>query len=118
MTNSLLPALVGSQTPRVANFPPYPLSAAPEVIDLATACGLHLDEWQRLVLTHGLGQRVDEVWTALEVPRTGPAVEELNGAGAALAASFATDGVLLVQWNADRTWASELEFISQTPRPR
>jgi hypothetical protein len=67
LTSSLLSVRRGAQTPRVSNFPPYPLSAAPEVIDLAAAAGLHLDEWQQYVLTHGLGQRVDDEWTAKKV---------------------------------------------------
>lgn len=67
MTSSLLSARRGSQTPRVANFPPYPLTAAPEVIDLAASAGLHLDEWQRYVLTHGLGSHPDGRWTANKV---------------------------------------------------
>jgi phage terminase large subunit-like protein len=64
VTSSLLDVRRGSQTPRVANYPPYPLSAAPEVIDFAAHCGLYLDEWQRYVLTHGLGCRVDGSWCA------------------------------------------------------
>jgi len=67
LTSSLLSARRGSQTPRVANFPPYPLTAAPEVIDLAASAGLHLDEWQRYVLTHGLGMFEDGRWTANKV---------------------------------------------------
>lgn len=54
----------GSQTPRVSNYPAYDLSAAPEIIDLAATAGLHLDEWQRYVLTHGLGMLADGEWTA------------------------------------------------------
>jgi phage terminase large subunit-like protein len=53
--------------PRVSSYPPYPLTAAPEVIDLAARAGLYLDEWQKYVLTHGLGHRVDEQWTATKV---------------------------------------------------
>lgn len=78
MTISLLGARRGSQTPRVANFPPYPLSAAPEVIDLAEHAGLVLDEWQQYVLTHGLGQRTDESWTA---PKVSVWVPRQNGKG-------------------------------------
>lgn len=78
MTSSLLAARRGSQTPRVANYPPYPLTAAPEVIDFAEHCGLVLDEWQRFVLTHGLGMRVDEAWTA---PKVSCWVPRQNGKG-------------------------------------
>ncbi|WP_433382779.1 hypothetical protein [Streptosporangium sp. CA-115845] len=67
MTISPPSVRVGSQTPRVANWPQYPISAAPEVIDLAASAGLHLDPWQQFILTHGLGQRLDEQWTARKV---------------------------------------------------
>lgn len=83
MTSSLLAARRGSQTPRVANYPPYPLSAAPEVIELAEHAGLVLDPWQRYVLTHGLGQRLDESWTA---PKVGCWVPRQNGKGAIIEA--------------------------------
>lgn len=49
---------LGSQTPRVANYPPYDFSAAPEVIANAKRAGLELDPWQEFVLTHGLGQHL------------------------------------------------------------
>lgn len=67
MTRSPLDVLQGSQQPRVSNYPPYLLSAAPEVIDLAAHAGLHLDPWQKFVLTHGLGHGLDEQWTATKV---------------------------------------------------
>jgi hypothetical protein len=83
LTSSLLDVRRGSQTPRVANYPPYPTSAAEEVIDFAAYCGLHLDPWQQFVLKHGLGQRVDGSWTASKcscwVPRQ-------NGKGAIIEA--------------------------------
>lgn len=83
MTSSLLDVRLGSQTPRVANYPPYPLSAAPEVIDFADHCGLHLDPWQKFVLTHGLGMRADESWTA---PKVSCWVPRQNGKGAIIEA--------------------------------
>ncbi|MET9301774.1 hypothetical protein ABZX66_20870 [Micromonospora aurantiaca] len=83
MTSSLLDARRGSQTPRVSKFPPYPLSAAPEVIDLAESAGLHLDEWQKYVLTHGLGSQVDGRWTA---NRVSVWVPRQNGKGAIIEA--------------------------------
>lgn len=83
MTSSLLAERVGSQTPRVANHPPYPLSAAPEVIELAESAGLYLDEWQRYVLTHGLGHQVNEQWTARKVSVWVP---RQNGKGAIIEA--------------------------------
>jgi hypothetical protein len=78
LTSSLLAERVGSQTPRVGNWPSYPLTAAPEVIDLAASAGLYLDDWQKLVLTHGLGHRVDEQWTARKI---GCWVPRQNGKG-------------------------------------
>lgn len=79
----LLGARRGSQTPRVANYPPYPISAAPEVIDLAHKVGLHLDEWQQYVLTHGLGQHLHGDWTAKKVSCWVP---RQNGKGAIIEA--------------------------------
>jgi hypothetical protein len=67
LTTSQLDVRRGSQTPRVSNFPAYDLSAAPEIIDLAASAGLHLDEWQRYVLTHGLGMHANGEWTARRV---------------------------------------------------
>ena len=78
MTSLLSGVRRGSQTPRVANFPPYDLSAAPEVIDLAAHAGLYLDEWQQYVLTHGLGMRRDGSWTA---PKVSVWVPRQNGKG-------------------------------------
>lgn len=54
----LLDARLGSQVPRVANYPPYDFSAAPEVIEHAKKAKLFLDPWQEFVLTHGLGQHL------------------------------------------------------------
>lgn len=67
MTSSLLAARRGSQTPRVSNYPPYPLTAADDAIELAEACGLVLDEWQRYVLRHGMGHDASGAWTASRV---------------------------------------------------
>ncbi|MFI6270724.1 hypothetical protein [Micromonospora zamorensis] len=83
MTNSLLDVRRGSQTPRVSNFPPYELSAAPEVIDLAASAGLILDDWQKYVLTHGLGMHPDGRWTANRVSAWVP---RQNGKGAVIEA--------------------------------
>lgn len=49
----------------------------------------------------------DEVWTALQIERIGPE-ETTLAQDQVLADRFVSDGSLLVQWNADRTWASEL----------
>ncbi len=78
MTSLLSAVRRGSQTPRVANYPKYLLSAAPEVIDLAEHAGLVLDEWQRYVLTHGLGMSAGGLWTA---PKVSVWVPRQNGKG-------------------------------------
>lgn len=83
MTSSLLAARRGSQTPRVANYPPYALTDAPDVIDLAASAGLHLDEWQQYVLTHGLGTDATGQWTARKVSCWVP---RQNGKGAIIEA--------------------------------
>lgn len=77
------PALRGSQVPRVANFPAYDLSAAPEIIDLAARAGLVLDEWQQYVLTHGLGMTAEGEWSA---SRVSVWVPRQNGKGAIIEA--------------------------------
>lgn len=83
MTSSLLVARRGSQTPRVSNYPSYAFSAAQDVFDLAEHAGLMLDDWQRYVLTHALGQRPDAWWTA---PKVSCWVPRQNGKGAVIEA--------------------------------
>lgn len=83
MTNLLPAERVGSQKPRISSYPPYPLTAAPEVIELAESAGLYLDEWQKYVLTHGLGHQVNEQWTARKVSVWVP---RQNGKGAIIEA--------------------------------
>ena len=83
MTSSPPVVRLGAQTPRVAKYPDYVSSAAPEFVDLAASAGLILDPWQRYVLTHGLGERDDGRLTARKcsvwVPRQ-------NGKGAIIEA--------------------------------
>lgn len=83
MTTSVLAARRGAQTPRVAKYPAYVSSAAPEFVDLAASAGLLLDPWQRYVLTHGLGEQVNGQWASFKnsvwVPRQ-------NGKGAIIEA--------------------------------
>lgn len=83
MTSSLLSARIGSPTARVSHWPPYPATAAPEVIELAELTGLILDDWQKEVLTHILGQELDGSWTAKKVSLWVP---RQNGKGAILEA--------------------------------
>jgi len=57
-------ARVGSQVPRVASVPRATSRAlANDAIELAGEAGLHLDDWQKLVLTGGLGQ-IRGSWSA------------------------------------------------------
>jgi hypothetical protein len=78
VTTSALAVRQGSQTPRVGNYPPYVQSAAPEVIELAARTGLILDEWQRYILTHGLGMTATGGWSA---PKVSVWVPRQNGKG-------------------------------------
>jgi len=59
----------GSQLPQFEHRPIAVVSseAASEAVDLATAAGIHLDDWQRHVLEVGLGERADGSWAAMEV---------------------------------------------------
>lgn len=50
---------------------------------MAAMAGIELDPWQQLVLTHGLGERVDGSWAAFEV---GVQVARQNGKGGLLEA--------------------------------
>lgn len=75
--------LRGDQHPRVLSVPEYVSSAGQEAVELAAMAGLHLDEWQRLVLEHALGERPDGTWAAFEV---GVVVPRQNGKGALLEA--------------------------------
>ena len=72
-----LAARVGSQTPRVSRIPPGSEAAGAEAVDLAEIAGLHLDDWQRLVLRGGMRQR-DTSWSAT---RVGCWVPRQNGKG-------------------------------------
>jgi len=83
LTTSLVRADVGAQRPRLSSVPPYVTSAGPEAVQLAARAGLHLDEWQRLVLTEALGERPDGRWTAFEVALIVP---RQNGKGSVLEA--------------------------------
>lgn len=64
-------------------LPPSVSSAGEEAIELAESAGLVLDPWERLVLTHGLGERSDGKWSAFEL---GLVVPRQNGKGAILEA--------------------------------
>lgn len=76
-------ASLGRQEPRLLWVPPYASSTGDEAIELAELAGLFLDPWQRLALRHGLGERPDGLWAALEV---GVVVSRQNGKGGILEA--------------------------------
>lgn len=75
-----LDASVGS--PRLLHVPEYESSTGLEACELAEMAGLFLDDWQRLVLQHALGE-MDGGWAAFEV---GVEVSRQNGKGAILEA--------------------------------
>lgn len=112
----------GSQRPRVSNFPAYDLSAAPEIIDLAAKAGLHLDEWQRYVLTHGVGMDRAGEYTARRVSCWVP---RQNGKGAIIEALelawlFLLDEELIVHSahqhrTSKRAYARLEKLIRRTP---
>lgn len=83
MTTSTRSVLLGAQQPRVSCLPNYVTSAGDEAIEFCTGIGLHLDPWQRNVLTGALGERADGKWAAFEV---GALVPRQNGKGAILEA--------------------------------
>lgn len=122
MTTSQLDVRRGSQTPRVSNYPAYDLSAAPEIIDLAASAGLHLDEWQQYVLTHGLGMHRDGEWTARRVSCWVP---RQNGKGAIIEALelawlFLLDEELIIHSahqhrTSQRAYARLEKLIRRTP---
>jgi hypothetical protein len=84
--------LLGAQEPRICKFPEYVSSTGVEAIELAALAGLQLDPWQRLVLTHALGERADGRWAAFEV---GLVVPRQNGKGGLLEARELTGLFLL-----------------------
>jgi hypothetical protein len=60
-------ALLGSQTPRVRNVPPYVKTYGPEVIDLMAEIGRPLDPWQATIALDAFGVRLDGLWSAFEL---------------------------------------------------
>lgn len=74
---------MGSQRPRIFHAPDYVTSAGQEAIELAALAGLELDDWQRFVLMHALGERADGKWAAQTVGLT---VGRQNGKGSILEA--------------------------------
>lgn len=73
----------GFQIPRVHSVPKYASTSGDEAIELCAMAGLHLDEWQQLVLRDSLGETVDGKWAAFEVALVVP---RQNGKGSLLEA--------------------------------
>lgn len=63
--------------------PPRAVSAGDEAVELAAHAGLHLDPWQQLCLTEGLGATSDGQWAAFQVALE---VSRQNGKGGVLEA--------------------------------
>ena len=83
MTISHPDVLRGVQEPRVCSVPPLGGSAGDDAVDLAASAGLHLDEWQQLVLRQSLGERPDGKWLT---PDVACVVSRQNGKNAILEA--------------------------------
>lgn len=90
----------GSQTPTFLTRPARAVSSAAgrEVVDLAAAVGLFLDEWQQLALEVILSERKSRKWAALEAALILP---RQNGKDVVLAAIELADLVLFK--NPDRS---------------
>lgn len=59
---------IGAQRPRIESWPELSKwSAAQDAIDIMRLAGRELDDWQRYVLEHSLGEREDGRWCAFEV---------------------------------------------------
>ena len=76
--------LLGSQRPRLESVPKIMFNnASQDCIGLAARAGLHLDDWQRYVLTGMLGRDANHLWSAFEVLII---VSRQNGKGSILEA--------------------------------
>lgn len=73
----------GAQAPVVRHAPSVRGNAWEDVVDVAKAYGLVLDEWQEGVLEAAMGERSDGRWAA---SRVGVAVPRQNGKGALIEA--------------------------------
>lgn len=83
MTVTYTEPVMGYQSPRLALIPTCTSNAYEEAIELASAYGLTLDDWQAYVLKAWMGERFDGMWAA---PRNGLSVSRQNGKGGALEA--------------------------------
>ena len=80
---TMIDSLRGSQVPAIRSVPDYVSSRGGEAIELAESVGLHLDGWQKMVLTDALGVRADGGWSA---PEAGLVVPRQNGKSVVLVA--------------------------------
>ncbi|UVS81833.1 hypothetical protein [Actinokineospora sp. UTMC 2448] len=105
-------ARVGSQLPRVRSVPAYLSSSGPEAIDLAAKAGLHLDPWQKTVLTDALGETDDHRWSAFEVCCFVP---RQNGKGGVLEARVLAGlflfGEKLILWSAHEVKTTDEAYL-------
>lgn len=83
MSSAAAVAVVGQQTPRLHVAPTYVSSSGVDAIEVAEVAGLHLDPWQKLVLTDALGETPEGRWAAY---RVGLEVARQNGKGGVLEA--------------------------------
>lgn len=93
-------------------MPVAPTSAGREAVDLAASAGLHLDAHQVEVLDGGLGQDLDERWTA---PEVGVVEPRQNGKGAILEARALAGLVMfqerLILWSAHKFDTAQEHFL-------
>lgn len=61
------PGLIGSQTPRLSNYPTFFTSMADDGVDFVETFGYTLLPWQEALFRHSLGETVDGLWSARRV---------------------------------------------------
>ena len=101
----------GSQRPRVSSVPPHVSTSGPDATAVAATAGLHLDEWQQVVVDGGLSEKADGRWAASEV---GCWVPRQNGKGgvieAVVLAHLFLFGAKLIVWSAHEYRTAEQGF--------
>lgn len=116
--------MLGVQRPRISLLPDSPVTEFGEVaLEVCALAGLHLDPWQRFLLSSSLGLRLDRKWAAFEVAEVVP---RQNGKGSTLEGReltglFAIDSERLIIHSAhEQATSSEhqrrlLELIESVP---
>lgn len=61
------PDLIGSQKPRLSNYPTFFTSMADDGVDFVETFGYKLLPWQEALFRHSLGETVDGLWSARRV---------------------------------------------------